>query len=144
MAPSKKPKGKQNDEITSAEAQQGMVDIDHGRQVSEQLLSKVHSLHQACPPSCGAKGSKASKDNPQCFCYLVPPEGSYRKKGLWQKETVVGEMGRDPAEDKRKVLLATSAVGVKHHLCCNRSRAPHTMLCKCNTWQKRHITLLAG
>eukprot|EP00878_Enallax_costatus_P034741 GHUV01038570.1.p1 GENE.GHUV01038570.1~~GHUV01038570.1.p1 ORF type:complete len:164 (-),score=25.07 GHUV01038570.1:372-863(-) len=103
MAPGRKPKSKQTDEITSAEAQTGMLDIDHGRQVSEELLLKAQRLHQSCPPNCGSKGSKGSKDNPQCFCALIPPEGSYRKKGLWQKEIVVGEIGRDPAEDKRKV-----------------------------------------
>lgn len=99
MAPGRKGKAK-NDEIEAAEAQEALSRIDCQQSVSEELLQKVHKLQVFCPSACGTKGSK---DNPLCFCGLIPQEGSFRKKGLWQKEPVLGQIGRDPAEDRRKV-----------------------------------------
>lgn len=102
MAPGRKLKLK-NADIEAAEAKDVLSRIERQQEVPEELLYKVHRLLQPCPPNCGTRGSKGSKDNPQCFCGLIPPEGSYRKKGLWQKETVLDEIGRDPAEDRRQV-----------------------------------------
>lgn len=43
-----------------------------------------------------------SKDNPNCFCCLVPPPNGNRKQGLWQKVAdTVTELGPDPGEALR-------------------------------------------
>ncbi|KAL5727162.1 ubiquitinyl hydrolase 1 [Ranunculus cassubicifolius] len=43
-----------------------------------------------------------SKDNPNCFCGLVPPPNGFRKSGLWQKSSdILASMGPDPSEDLR-------------------------------------------
>ena len=52
-----------------------------------------------CTGSC-----KSNVRNPHCFCGLVPPVGSFRKKGLWQKDSaVLGSIGRDPADEAKEV-----------------------------------------
>lgn len=45
--------------------------------------------------------------NPNCLCNLIPAPGSFRRQGLWAKETdVVGTLGPDPAARARKVTSA--------------------------------------
>lgn len=42
--------------------------------------------------------------NPSCLCNLLPAPGGFRRQGLWAKQAdVLGTLGRDPAETKRKV-----------------------------------------
>ncbi len=44
------------------------------------------------------------KENVACFCQLVPPETSYRKKGLWVKDqSYLASLGADPSDSKRQV-----------------------------------------
>ena len=78
----------------------------------QQLLTILHA-NQACDSSC-----KGKRDNPNCLCGLVPAPGSFRRKGLWQKEPKgLQQIGADPAEVKKQVssqlcLGATSPVTV--------------------------------
>jgi hypothetical protein len=98
--------------------------LDRNEQLPHDTLLKVFRLGQTpCPPTCGTKGSKGSKDNPECFHGLMPAEGSFRKKGLWQKEPVLGQLGHDPADDKRQVS------STQH---CSSTTAAHSMLRRCH------------
>ena len=62
-----------------------------------------------CGPSC-----KGNPRRPDCVCGLVPPEGSFRKKGLWRKDAdaLLENLGRDPAELKR--VIRTHPAGLKN------------------------------
>lgn len=112
MAPGRKSKSKA-DELDANEARQGLQLLDRNQQLPRETLERIFKLGQAaCPPTCGTKGSKGNKDNPECFHGLLPPEGSHRKKGLWQKEPAIGQLGHDPADDKRMV----SAGAITHQL----------------------------
>lgn len=43
-----------------------------------------------------------TKDNPNCFCGLIPPPNGSRKSGLWQKTSEILEaLGPDPSDDLR-------------------------------------------
>lgn len=43
-----------------------------------------------------------TKDNPNCFCGLIPPPTGSRKFGLWQKMSeIVQALGSDPSKDLR-------------------------------------------
>lgn len=46
-----------------------------------------------------------TKDNPNCFCGLIPPSNGTRKSGLWQKTTdILDSLGIDPSNDLRASL----------------------------------------
>jgi ubiquitin carboxyl-terminal hydrolase 48 len=54
----------------------------------------------ACNGVCKAN----RRDDPNCFCGLTPAEGSFRRKGLWQKDSAfIGSFGKDPSERERTV-----------------------------------------
>jgi len=90
--------------VDAAEARCLLQQLDRQEQLSLDALQRLFKVSQLeCPPSCHSKGSKGNKDNPNCVHGLVPAENSFRKKGLWQKETLINQLGRDPADDKRKV-----------------------------------------
>ncbi|XP_051140687.1 ubiquitin carboxyl-terminal hydrolase 26 isoform X2 [Andrographis paniculata] len=52
-------------------------------------------------PAC--QGCRVNtKDNPNCFCGLVPPLNGSRKSGLWQKTSeIVNSLGPNPSNDLR-------------------------------------------
>ncbi|KAF6259485.1 hypothetical protein COO60DRAFT_1001184 [Scenedesmus sp. NREL 46B-D3] len=103
MPPGRKAKGKQSEGLDANDARLVLQLLDRNEQLSLETLLRVFKLGQtSCPPACGTKGSKGSKDNPECFHGLMPAEGSFRKKGLWQKEPVLGQLGYDPADDERQ------------------------------------------
>ncbi|TKY74650.1 Ubiquitin carboxyl-terminal hydrolase 26 [Spatholobus suberectus] len=61
----------------------------------------VNQLYMIWKPVCS--GCRVnSKDNPNCFCALVPPQNGARKSGLWQKMSdIVESLGHDPTKDLR-------------------------------------------
>ncbi|GAX84137.1 hypothetical protein CEUSTIGMA_g11560.t1 [Chlamydomonas eustigma] len=64
---------------------------------------------QSCNGFCKAN----RRDDPYCFCGLAPAEGSYRKKGLWQKDSAfISKYGRDPAERERASV--TTPAGLRN------------------------------
>jgi ubiquitin carboxyl-terminal hydrolase 48 len=68
---------------------------------TEQDLMRIMRLDQ---PACTGCKSGNRKDNPNCLCGLVPPPGSFRKKGLWMKEpAALTQIGPDPNLYKRQV-----------------------------------------
>ena len=47
---------------------------------------------------------KINTRHPDCLCGLVPAQGSWRKKGLWRKDsTLISSIGQDPALREREV-----------------------------------------
>ncbi|KAI3972309.1 hypothetical protein MKX01_017913 [Papaver californicum] len=61
----------------------------------------LDQLYCISKPAC--KGCRVnSKDNPNCFCGLVPPPTGFRKTGLWQKMSdILLTLGHDPSEELR-------------------------------------------
>jgi ubiquitin carboxyl-terminal hydrolase 48 len=61
----------------------------------------IVQLYHLDKPVCqGCRGN--TKDNPNCFCGLVRPQGGARKQGLWQKlADVLEELGPDPSKSLR-------------------------------------------
>ncbi|XP_073139979.1 ubiquitin carboxyl-terminal hydrolase 26 isoform X2 [Henckelia pumila] len=61
----------------------------------------VHQLYNVWRPVC--QGCRVNtKDNPNCFCGLIPPPNGSRKSGLWQKTSeIVNSLGPDPSKDLR-------------------------------------------
>ena len=66
------------------------------------ILNLLSADAPPCPSTCKAN----RKESPNCLCGLVPAPGSFRKKGLWQKESLqLRDMGQDPAEQAREVWV---------------------------------------
>ncbi|XP_059298670.1 ubiquitin carboxyl-terminal hydrolase 26 isoform X1 [Lycium ferocissimum] len=61
----------------------------------------INQLYMIWKPAC--QGCRVNtKDNPNCFCGLIPPPNGSRKSGLWQKTSeVVNALGPDPSDDRR-------------------------------------------
>ncbi len=87
--------------VDAARASQLCDDIEReGRLPSDEVLSLLRLDGPTCSPPCKAN----RKDHPGCFCCLAPAVGSFRKKGLWQKDAgLLGSLGQDPALLERKV-----------------------------------------
>nr|AAG42764.1 ubiquitin-specific protease 26 [Arabidopsis thaliana] len=79
---------------------------------SSQILRKIHEandvtdddinqLFMIWKPVC--QGCRVNtRDNPNCFCGLVPPLNGSRKSGLWQKTSeIIQSLGPDPTLDRR-------------------------------------------
>lgn len=61
----------------------------------------VNQLYMIWKPIC--QGCRVNtKDNPNCFCGLIPPPNGSRKSGLWQKlSEIILSLGVDPSMDLR-------------------------------------------
>ncbi|KAL1195061.1 Ubiquitin carboxyl-terminal hydrolase 26 [Cardamine amara subsp. amara] len=79
---------------------------------SSQILRKIHEVNDVTDddinqlfmiwkPVC--QGCRVNtRDNPNCFCGLVPPVTGNRKSGLWQKTSeIIQSLGPDPSLDLR-------------------------------------------
>eukprot|EP00257_Ricinus_communis_P017048 XP_015575390.1 ubiquitin carboxyl-terminal hydrolase 26 isoform X3 [Ricinus communis] len=80
--------------------------------ITSEILRKIHAtgevtnedvnqLYMISKPVC--QGCRVNtKDNPNCFCGLIPPPNGSRKSGLWQKlSEIVQAMGEDPCKNLR-------------------------------------------
>lgn len=77
-------------------------ELSNGANLSQQHLLNILRADQTCDSAC-----KGRKDNPNCLCGLVPAPGSFRRKGLWQKEPQgLQQIGADPNDLKKQVLQA--------------------------------------
>ncbi|KAL2643343.1 hypothetical protein R1flu_010930 [Riccia fluitans] len=86
-----------------------------------QILRRISSTHRVVKddlvqlyhldkPVCQGCRSN-SKDNPNCFCGLVPPVNGSRKQGLWQKlSDTLDELGPDPSESLRATQSSPSGL----------------------------------
>ncbi|XP_042043560.1 ubiquitin carboxyl-terminal hydrolase 26-like [Salvia splendens] len=61
----------------------------------------INQLYMIWKPVChGCRVN--SKDNPNCFCGLIPPPNGSRKSGLWQKTSeIIYSLGPNPSIDLR-------------------------------------------
>lgn len=61
----------------------------------------INQLFMIWKPVC--QGCRVNtRDNPNCFCGLVPPVNGNRKSGLWQKTSeIIQSLGPDPTLDRR-------------------------------------------
>ncbi|KAJ0100234.1 hypothetical protein Patl1_19749 [Pistacia atlantica] len=79
---------------------------------ASEILRKIHStgevtdddvkqLYMISKPVCQSCRVN-TKDNPNCFCGLIPPHNGSRKSGLWQKMSdILQALGPDPCKDLR-------------------------------------------
>uniref|UniRef100_A0A2C9U1L0 Ubiquitin carboxyl-terminal hydrolase 26 n=1 Tax=Manihot esculenta TaxID=3983 RepID=A0A2C9U1L0_MANES len=80
--------------------------------ITSEILRKIHAtgeisnddvnqLYMVQKPVC--QGCRVNtKDNPNCFCGLIPPPNGSRKSGLWQKlSDIIQALGPDPCKDLR-------------------------------------------
>ncbi|GFZ15538.1 ubiquitin-specific protease 26 [Actinidia rufa] len=67
-------------------------------QVTEDDVNKLYMIWKPICQGCRVN----TKDNPNCFCGLVPPPNGSRKSGLWQKMSeILLSLGPDPSQDLR-------------------------------------------
>ena len=101
MAPKHPKKGQADVSATDAET------LLEALQTSGLDDSKLLELVGASQPACDLLKHACKtnrKENPNCFCQLLPAEGSFRKKGLWQKDQMyLNALGPDPAYQRREV-----------------------------------------
>ncbi|XP_071730513.1 ubiquitin carboxyl-terminal hydrolase 26 [Rutidosis leptorrhynchoides] len=86
---------------------------DNNAEVISELYRKIHlsgavskddikQLYMFEKPVCYQGCRVNTKDNPNCFCGLIPPPNGNRKSGLWQKTSeIVSSLGPDPSKDLR-------------------------------------------
>lgn len=78
--------------------------IEAGDVTKDVLLDLLGAAQQAC--ELYDKACKGKKDNPNCLCGVIPTPGSYRRKGLWQKEPdAITSLGSAPSSEKRQVRI---------------------------------------
>ncbi|XP_047161205.1 ubiquitin carboxyl-terminal hydrolase 26-like isoform X2 [Vigna umbellata] len=66
--------------------------------VTEDDMSQLYMIWKPVCSGCRVN----TKDNPNCFCGLVPPPNGTRKSGLWQKMSdFLESLGPDPTTDLR-------------------------------------------
>ncbi|KMT17619.1 hypothetical protein BVRB_2g035690 isoform A [Beta vulgaris subsp. vulgaris] len=67
-------------------------------QVTDDDLSQLYNIRKTSCQGCRVN----TKDNPNCFCGLIPLSNGSRKTGLWQKiSDVISSFGPDPSTDLR-------------------------------------------
>lgn len=98
-----------NDELTPSEALRLRDKLKAGGKTKLSELLRAIGAARPCSESIYDKNCKGKKDNPNCFCGLIPAPGSVRKKGLWQKDPeALKQLGDDPAEEKRAVCTRST------------------------------------
>ncbi|KAJ9528051.1 hypothetical protein QJQ45_005666 [Haematococcus lacustris] len=85
------------DNLSADAASELLRDLEHALPLRKLLwLAKAD-----CPPCDGSCKTK-SKHNPSCFCGLIPAPGSFRTKGLWQKDLGSQASSNDPNDLRRE------------------------------------------
>jgi hypothetical protein len=104
------PQGGDVDSLEADGAQELLASLAQGNLT----LKRVLSLAKADAPRCDGQCKDNKKGNPNCLCGLTPALGSFRKKGLWQKEpSVLSNLGPDPNLLKLQVGAAQCALAAQ-------------------------------
>ncbi|WZZ00357.1 hypothetical protein YC2023_072685 [Brassica napus] len=76
--------------------------------VTEEDLNHLFMIHKK--PLC--QGCRVNtRDNPNCFCALVPPPNGTRKSGLWQKTSeIIQALGPDLSSHRRASLSSPAGL----------------------------------
>jgi ubiquitin carboxyl-terminal hydrolase 48 len=73
----------------------------------DDILELFNARQQACAADAAAKACKHKGSSPNCFAGLVPQPTSFRRKGLWQKDSAaLVSLGPDPSAGRRQVSAA--------------------------------------
>ena len=89
-------------------------DLNRGQAGSQQQILHILQADRHCDGAC-----KSRKDNPNCLCGVVPAAGSFRRKGLWQKEPQgLMHLGANPSDQKREVCILFAS-NVQRFLPCH-------------------------
>jgi hypothetical protein len=105
MAPKKAAKRAKPSDHLEPEVAVRMLDaLQTGELSPADLATAFRADAPGCEPSDKPSAAcRGRKDNPNCLCGLVPPAGSFRRKGLWQKDPeAVAKLGIDPADSRRE------------------------------------------
>lgn len=111
MAPKKSKKAKPGNEL-EPEVAVRMHDALQAGQLDPADLATVFRVDApgCAPADKPGAACKGRKDNPNCLCGLAPAPGSFRRKGLWQKDPeVVAKLGIDPADSRRQQVCNSTA-----------------------------------
>ncbi|GAB2276164.1 Ubiquitin carboxyl-terminal hydrolase 26, partial [Dionaea muscipula] len=66
--------------------------------ITEDDIERLYNLRKTICQGCRVN----TRENPNCFCGLIPPPNGSRKCGLWQKMSeIVSSLGPDPSKDLR-------------------------------------------
>lgn len=89
------------------------------------LATALRADAPGCEPSDKPAAScKGRKDNPNCLCGLVPAQGSFRRKGLWQKDPeAVAKLGIEPADSQREEVRRRQCTACAAARCGNAHEA---------------------
>ncbi|KAK9699606.1 hypothetical protein RND81_08G184700 [Saponaria officinalis] len=94
----KNKRGRPEDEVD--EKTEILRRIHSTKQVTDDDLGRLYNIRKTICSGCRIN----TKDNPNCFCGLIPPPNGSRKTGLWQKMSdIISSFGPDPANELRSV-----------------------------------------
>ena len=118
--------------------------LESGNSLPEEEALQVLGHVPAACTNLYDKSCKSQRDNPDCFCGLLPQPEGFRKKGIWQREAqTLAALGRDPADSCRKVcgkmcelcVVPSASPATPHLHICNctppRLSAHSSLLCSC-------------
>ena len=117
MAPKKGAKRAKPSDHLEPEVAVRMLDaLQTGELSQADLATAFRADAPGCEPSDKpSTACRGRKDNPNCLCGLVPPAGSFRRKGLWQKDPeAVAKLGVDPADSRREDVSGPHVVHAAH------------------------------
>ena len=112
--------------------------LESGNSLPEEDALQVLGHVPAACTNLYDKSCKSQRDNPDCFCGLLPQPEGFRKKGIWQREAqTLAALGRDPAEYCRKVCgelcgrcsVPSASAATPHLRICIPPRCPPTARC---------------
>ncbi|KAK9803279.1 hypothetical protein WJX72_005931 [[Myrmecia] bisecta] len=87
------------EQLSEDEVEELRKQLEQGQALDQPQILRYLKADQQCHIS----NCKGKKDNPNCLCGLVPAVGSFRKKGLWRKQSVaLGALGPDPSTTRRQ------------------------------------------
>ena len=97
-------------ELDAEEALKLQQRISSGKEVSTSEVLRVIGAGDVCS-NIYDRNCKCKKDSPNCLCGLLPIPGSFRRKGLWQKDVdAFLSLGTDPSLQQRKVSIPWSTM----------------------------------
>lgn len=98
--PTTRGKNKRSRPVDNAEATAEILrKILSAGKVSEEDINQLYMIQKPACQGCRVN----TKDNPNCFCGLIPPPNGSRKSGLWQKISEISNaLGPDPSKDLRE------------------------------------------
>ncbi|XP_050366869.1 ubiquitin carboxyl-terminal hydrolase 26 [Argentina anserina] len=96
--PSTRSKNKRNKQGDDGDTSDTLRKIHATGEITDEDIRTLYKISKPVCQSCRVN----TKDNPNCFCGLIPPSTGTRKAGLWQKPAeFLQNLGPDPSQDLR-------------------------------------------